>query len=78
MPRGIRLKPDANAATVDPLVITWTANEPTASAAQTIANGTVPTVAELGQFAANQIAVNDALVADIAELRSKFNDNDDT
>jgi hypothetical protein len=78
MPRLIRLKEDAAAATVAPLVITWTSNEPTASAAQTIANGTVPTVAELGQFAANQVAVNDALIADIAELRSKFNDNDAT
>ncbi len=30
-------------------VITWTANEPTAGDAATIADGTVPTVAELGQ-----------------------------
>lgn len=36
-----------------PLVITWTANEPTAALTQTIADGTVPTVAELGQFAQN-------------------------
>lgn len=34
-------------------VVTWTANTPTASSTQTIADGTVPTVAELGQAVAN-------------------------
>ena len=40
-----------------PHVITWTANEPTASKAQTIADGDVPTVAELGQAVANIVAM---------------------
>ena len=40
-----------------PHVITWTANEPTASKAQTIADGDVPTVAELGQAVANLTAM---------------------
>jgi hypothetical protein len=75
MPRGIRLKEDAVAATGVPLVMTWSSNEPTAASTQTIANGTVPTVAELGQFAANQILINDALIADIAVLRAVINDN---
>jgi hypothetical protein len=34
-------------------VVTWSANTPTASSTQTIADGTVPTVAELGQAVAN-------------------------
>tara|TARA_R110000765_G_scaffold115624_1_gene208581 strand:- start:8564 stop:8791 length:228 start_codon:yes stop_codon:yes gene_type:complete len=69
-----RLKAPAAAATVVPVVTTWTTNEPTASAAQTIANGTVPTVAELGQYVANTDVVIAALVADIADLRSKLDE----
>jgi len=38
---------------VPDLVITWTANEPTAGDTQTIADGTTPTVAELGQAVKN-------------------------
>ena len=34
-------------------VVTWSANTPTAGDTQTIADGTVPTVAELGQAVAN-------------------------
>jgi hypothetical protein len=34
-------------------VVTWSSNTPTASSTQTIADGTVPTVAELGQAVAN-------------------------
>ncbi len=64
----------ADAATAASLVVTWTANEPTAAATQTIADGTVPTVAELGQFVANQILINDALIADVASLRAAQND----
>lgn len=78
MPRGIRLKPDVEAVKATPLVVTWTSNEPTASAAQTIADGTVPTVAELGQFMANQIVINDELIALVDELRDTINDNDNT
>ncbi len=61
----------ANAATSStpaPLVVTWTANEPTASLAQTIGDGTIPTVAELGQYAANNQAVVATLVTDLAAL----------
>ena len=54
------------AVTAVPNVITWTANEPTASSAQTIADGTVPTVAELGQVTANLTKVIDALIVDVA------------
>lgn len=36
-------------ANVPDYTITWTANEPTAGDSATIADGTVPTVAELGQ-----------------------------
>jgi len=50
--------------------ITWTANEPTASATQTIADGTVPTVAELGQYVANNEAQLALILADIASLRA--------
>ena len=64
---------DAAAATAVPLVITFTANTPTPSATQTIADGTVPTVAELGQYAANQELVITALTADVEEVRSALN-----
>jgi len=46
-----------------PLVITWTSNEPTAALTQTIANGTIPTVAELGQAVKNLNTIVTALVA---------------
>lgn len=36
--------------------ITWTANEPTAASTTTIADGDVPTVAELGQVTADLTA----------------------
>ena len=48
-----------------PLVITWTSNEPTAGVTQTIANGTVPTVAELGQAVKNLNVIVTSLVAKI-------------
>lgn len=40
-------------ANIPDLVITWSANEPTAGDTATIADGTVPTVAELGQAVKN-------------------------
>lgn len=55
------------------IAITWTANEPTAAVTQTIADGTVPTAAELGQYVANMNAQLDNLVSDLAELRSIVN-----
>jgi hypothetical protein len=68
-----RLQTPAVAATAVSLVMTWSSNEPAAASTQTISNGTIPTVAELGQFVANQILINDALLADVADLRSKLN-----
>jgi hypothetical protein len=42
--------------------ITWTANEPTAGDTHTIADGDVPTVAELGQAVADLTAKVNALI----------------
>jgi hypothetical protein len=53
--------------TLGPLVITWTANEPTAGVAQTIADGTTPTVAELGQAVQN---INTILTDVVATLNA--------
>jgi hypothetical protein len=57
-------------ATADGLTITWTANEPTASSTQTIADGTTPTVAELGQAIKNLNAQIDKLIADNAAAKA--------
>ena len=57
-------------ATAENITITWTANEPTAAVTQTIADGTVPTVAELGQYVANINAQLAKLNTDIASLRA--------
>ena len=65
--------PDVAAATVAPVVITWSSNEPTAAATQTISNGTVPTVAELGQYVANIQVVIAAIIADIVAIRTGYN-----
>ena len=59
--------------TIAAIAITWTANEPTAGVTQTIADGTVPTVAELGQYVANINAQLDNAVADIETLRAAIN-----
>ena len=73
--------------TAVPLDITYSANAPTPSDTQTIADGTVPTVAELGQFTANvedfQAQVNvdiadhvvqiAALATDVALIRTALN-----
>jgi len=47
------------------LTITWTANAPTAGDTQTIADGTVPTVAELGQAVANIVAKLNAITGTV-------------
>ena len=47
---------------VGPLVITWTANEPTAALTQTIADGDSPTAAETGQFMQNVNTILASLV----------------
>ena len=66
----------ADDATGTGVTITWTSNEPTAAATQTIANGTVPTVAELGQYVANNEAQIALILADIASLRSAMNESE--
>jgi hypothetical protein len=63
----------ADALTSAPLVITWSSNAPTPALTQTIANGTVPTVAELGQSVANFERIITRMSADLIELRSIIN-----
>lgn len=63
--------PDAITSAV--YTITWTANEPTASNTTTIADGDVPTVAELGQVTADLTAIVNELVADVTALRANMN-----
>lgn len=53
----------AQAAAIADYDVTFTANAPTASSTQTIADGTVPTVAELGQAVANIEAKINAILA---------------
>jgi hypothetical protein len=69
---GTRFKKMATKS-IKAITITWTANEPTAGITQTIADGDVPTVAELGQYVANINAQLDNAVADIEELRAAIN-----
>ena len=64
------------AKTASALVITWTSNTPTAANTQTIANGTVPTVAELGQFAQNINTIMTAALEDIAALKSAIDEGE--
>ena len=56
------------------LDITFTANTPPPSSTQTIADGTVPTVAELGQFAANTEAKL-AAILDVLEAHGLMADS---
>ena len=63
---------DPAAITVDTVAVTFTANAPTPSATQTIADGTVPTVAELGQWVANQEVVLNAVAVDLQALRAQL------
>ena len=75
-----RLSEDLGAAAVaDPAAITgievaltFSANAPTPSGTQTIADGTVPTVAELGQLAANSEVFQAAIVADVLAIRTQL------
>ena len=64
---------DVADATAEEIVITWTANEPTAAITQTIADGDSPTVAETGQAIANLNAQITKLIADMAALRTAVN-----
>lgn len=59
--------PVTNGEEID-LTITWTANEPTAGDTQTIADGSVPTVAELGQAVANIVAKLNTLVGAVTPV----------
>jgi L-asparaginase/Glu-tRNA(Gln) amidotransferase subunit D len=64
---------DVAAATAAEVVVTYTANALTGATTQTVADGNVPTVAELGQFCEN-LRTQQALVqADIAALRTAQN-----
>ena len=54
-------------------VVTWSSNPPTASSTQTIANGTVPTVAELGQAVAN-IEAKLVAILDVIEAHGLMKD----
>ena len=59
--------------TAEGVELTFTANEPTPSATQTIADGDSMTAAESGQFAANVAAQLAAIVADLAEVKRVLN-----
>ena len=63
----------ADDATAANIAITWTANAPTAGVTQTIADGDVPTVAELGQYVQNINTQLAALLVDIASIRAAMN-----
>ena len=68
-----RLEKAANQTSTASYVITWSSNEPTAAATQTIADGTVPTVAELGQSVANITAILNQLQADVTAMYVTLN-----
>ena len=68
-----RLEKATNQTSTSSYVITWSSNEPTAAATQTIANGTVPTVAELGQSVANITAILNQLQADVTAMYVTLN-----
>lgn len=59
---GVEMGLTQQTAEVD-YAITWTTNEPTAGDSATIADGTVPTVAELGQSVADLTAKVNSLLA---------------
>lgn len=67
------LMDDVAAATAAALVITWSANTPTPSNAQTIADGDLVAGTELGQAIANLTAIVNQLVIDVAAIRTGVN-----
>jgi hypothetical protein len=69
----LEVNDDVAAATYGGLVITWTSNEPTAGTTQTIADGTIPTVAELGQAVKNLNTQLTALGVDVGLIRTQVN-----
>lgn len=68
----------ADEATAAALAITWSANEPTAGNAATIADGDAPTVAETGQAIADLTAIVNQLIADNASMRAALNAGEGT
>ena len=62
----------AAAATNVPVAITFTANAPTPAATNTIADGAVPTVAELGQLAADSEVFQAAVSADVTAVKAEL------
>jgi hypothetical protein len=64
---------DAAATTATAVDVTFTANAPTAADTQTIADGDVPTVAELGQWVANSEDFMAEVVADLDAHKTKIN-----
>lgn len=64
---------DAAATTAVPVDVTFTANAPTPADTQTIADGTVPTVAELGQWVANSEDFMAQVKVDLDAHRTKIN-----
>jgi len=62
-----------NAITSSAYTITWTANEPTAASTTTIADGDIPTVAELGQVTQDLTTKLNQLVVDVSALRANLN-----
>jgi len=60
--------------TADPITITWSTNEPTASTAQTIADGDSPSVLETGQAIQNIVTQINQLAADVGTNKDKINE----
>ena len=67
------LADDVAAATVKALAITWTTNDPTASTAMTIADGSAVTSTEVGVFIKSANAQIAAIIADVLALRTSVN-----
>lgn len=55
------------------LTLTYTTNTPTATTAQTIADGSSPTVVESGEFYQNITAIVNQLVVDVATIKAAVN-----
>jgi len=55
------------------LVITWSSNEPTAAATQTISDGSSVTDAESGQAIQNINTILTTLLTDVAAIKAQLN-----
>ncbi len=67
------LMDDIATTAVGPLVITWSANTPTAGLTQTIADGDLVAGTELGLAIQNMNTIISQLVADVATLKALVN-----